>query len=69
MTRLKDSIERLPAIRCSDLTTMLGLARANFDLCSETAAYARFKLQLKRAVDSVDAPEYLIDAIKTAIRR
>ena len=30
--------------------------------------HERFKAQLKRAVDSVDAPQYLIDAIKTSIR-
>jgi hypothetical protein len=34
----------------------------------DTAEFARFKAQLKRAVDSVEAPQYLIDAIKTAIR-
>lgn len=33
-----------------------------------TAEFSRFKAQLKRAVDSVNAPQYLIDAIKTAIR-
>lgn len=33
-----------------------------------TAEFSRFKAQLKRVVDSVNAPQYLIDAIKTAIR-
>lgn len=35
---------------------------------ADTAEFSRFKSQLKRAVDSVEAPQYLIDAIKTAIR-
>lgn len=34
----------------------------------DTAEFSRFKAQLKRAVASVDAPQYLIDAIKTATR-
>jgi hypothetical protein len=68
MTSLNESKKRFPALRCSDLTAMLGLARPGSDDCSDTAAYARFKKQLKRAVDSVDAPEYLIDAIKASIR-
>ena len=34
----------------------------------DTAEFSRFKAQLKRAVDSVDVPQYLIDSIKTAIR-
>lgn len=34
----------------------------------DTAEFSRFKAELKRAVASVDAPQYLIDAIKTAIR-
>lgn len=69
MTRLKDSTKPYPALYCSDLTAMLGIARPDLNDTSETAVYSRFKVQLKRAVDSVDAPEYLIDAIKTAIRR
>lgn len=34
----------------------------------DTAEFSRFKAQLKRAVDSVDVPQYLIDSIRTAIR-
>ena len=34
----------------------------------DTAEFSRFKAQLKRAVASEEAPQYLIDAIKTAIR-
>lgn len=34
----------------------------------DTAEFSRFKDQLKRAVASEEAPQYLIDAIKTAIR-
>jgi len=37
-------------------------------ITSAAGADARFKQQLKRAVDSVAAPQYLIDAIKKAIR-
>lgn len=36
--------------------------------CLASAEHERFKLQLKRAVDSVTAPQYLIDAIKASIR-
>lgn len=35
---------------------------------TDTAEFSRFKAHLKRAVDYIDAPQYLIDAIKTAIR-
>ena len=34
----------------------------------DTAEFSRFRAQLKRAVASVEAPQYLIDAIKNAIR-
>ena len=69
MTKLKISTKTFPALHRADLTAMLGIDRLNLNNNSETAEYSRFKAQLKRAVDSVEAPEYLIDAIKIAIRR
>jgi len=69
MTRLKNSTKTFPvAFRAGiSLTTGTGSPFSNDK--SETTEYSRVKAQLKRAVDSVDAPEYLIDAIKSAIRR
>ena len=42
---------------------------ARYVVIADPAVYSRFKAQLKRAVDSVDVPGYVIDAIKIAIRR
>lgn len=39
-----------------------------FPNITDTAACSRFKTQLKRAFDSAEAPQYLIEAIKTGIR-
>ena len=69
MTKLKISKNTFPAVFHADLTATFGVDRPHLNNNSETAEYSRFKAQLKRAVDSVEAPEYLIDAIKTAIRR
>lgn len=44
------------------------LSDLRFPNNADTAEYSRFKAQLKRAVDSVEAPQYLIDAVKSAIR-
>lgn len=68
MTKLKISTETFPSAFHADLTSLLGTDRSQMNNNRETAEYSRFKAQLKRAVDSVEAPEYLIDAIKTAIR-
>ena len=43
-------------------------ARRQAPNSKDTAEFSRFKAQLKRAVASEEAPQYLIDAIKTAIR-
>jgi hypothetical protein len=69
MTKLKNSTKTFPALHGADLTAMLGIDRLKLNNSSETAENYRFKAQLKRAVDSVEAPGYLIDAIKIAIRR
>jgi len=69
MTKLKITTEPFPTVFRADLPAIFGVDRRNHNNNPETAEYSRFKAQLKRAVDSVDAPEYLIDAIKTAIRR
>ncbi|MEQ1765082.1 MAG: hypothetical protein ABL984_18290 [Pyrinomonadaceae bacterium] len=68
MPKLKISTETFPAVFHADVTAILGVDRPQMNNNRETAEYSRFKAQLKRAVDSVEAPEYLIDAIKTAIR-
>ena len=69
MTRLKNSTKTYPAAFRAGISLTTGGDRRFSNNNSQTAEYSRFKAQLKRAVDSVDAPEYLIDAIKTAIRR
>jgi len=68
MKKLKSSTETFPSVFRADVTTALRTDRSLMDNNRETAEYSRFKAQLKRAVDSVEAPEYLIDAIKNAIR-
>ncbi len=68
MTKLKISTETFPSVFQADVTSVLGTDRSHLNNSRETAEYSRFKAQLKRAVDSVEAPEYLSDAIKTAIR-
>lgn len=67
MTTLKRSKKHLPALFKTDRSTNL-LADRNVPNSRDTAEFSRFKSQLKRAVDSVEAPKYLIDAIKNAIR-
>ena len=67
MTTLKRSRKHLPALFKTDRSVNLLLDR-NMPNSKETAEFSRFKAQLKRAVDSVEAPQYLIDAIKNAIR-
>lgn len=69
MTKLKISTETFASVFHADVRSILGTDRPQMNNNRETAEYSRFKAQLKRAVDSVEAPEYLIDAIKTAIRR
>lgn len=68
MTKLKISTETFPSVFHADVTGALATNRSRMNNNRETAEYSRFKAQLKRVVDSVEAPEYLIDAIKTAIR-
>ncbi len=68
MTKLKISTETFPTVFQTDVSGILKIDRLQVNNNRETAEYSRFKAQLKRAVDSVEAPEYLIDAIKTAIR-
>lgn len=68
MTKLKISTETFPSMFRADVSGALGTDRPQMNNNRETAEYSRFKAQLKRAVDSVEAPQYLIDAIKNAIR-
>ena len=68
MTKLKISTETFPSVFHADVSGILKVDRLQVDNNRETAEYSRFKAQLKRAVASVEAPEYLIDSIKTAIR-
>ena len=67
MTTLKFSKKPFPSMFKADNSDEL-LADRHIPNSKDTAEFARFKAQLKRAVDSVEAPQYLIDAIKTAIR-
>jgi len=67
MTTLKRSKKHLPALFKTDRSTSL-LSDLNIPNSRDTVEFSRFKSQLKRAVDSVEAPQYLIDAIKNAIR-
>jgi hypothetical protein len=68
MTKLKISTETFPSAFHADMSGVLGVDRLHVNNNRETGEYSRFKARLKRAFDSVEAPEYLIDAIKTAIR-
>jgi hypothetical protein len=63
MTRLKNIPTKFKLDR-----SPLRLADRQVPNSKDTAEFSRFKAQLKRAVASVEAPQYLIDAIKTAIR-
>ncbi len=67
MTKLKFSKKSLLSIFEADFSPEL-LADCNIPNSKETAEFSRFKAQIKRAVDSAEAPQYLIDAIKIAIR-
>ena len=67
MTTLKYSKKHFPSMFKADYRREL-LADRYVPNSKETAEFSRFKAQLKRAVDSVEAPQYLIDAIKNAIR-
>ena len=68
MTKLKITTEPFTTVFRADFPAMFGIDRRHHNNNPETAEYSRFKAQLKRAVDSVEAPQYLIDAIKKAIR-
>lgn len=67
MTTLKYSKKPFPSMFKADRSRELLFDR-NIPNSKETAEFSRFKAQLKRAVDSTEAPQYLIDAIKNAIR-
>ena len=67
MTTLKYSKKPFPSMFQADCSREL-LADRHVPNSRDTAEFSRFKAQLKRAVDSVEAPQYLIDAIKNAIR-
>lgn len=69
MTSLKNSTKTFPAAFGDGISLSAVTDRRFSNNKSETDEYSRFRDHLKRVVDSVDAPEYLIDAIKTAIRR
>jgi hypothetical protein len=67
MTTLRRSKKHLPALFRTDRTAAT-LSDQYHPNSPDTMEFSRFKSQLKRAVDSVEAPQYLIDAIKNAIR-
>lgn len=67
MTTLKSSRKPQPTLFKPDRSP-LALSDWQIPNNPDTAEFSRFKAQLKRAVDSIEAPQYLIDAIKTAIR-
>jgi hypothetical protein len=67
MTTLKFSTKPFPSMFKADHSSEL-LTDRHIPNSKDTAEFSRFKAQLKRAVDSVEAPQYLIDAIKNAIR-
>ena len=67
MTTLKYSKKPFPSMFKADCSREL-LSDRNVPNSKETAEFSRFKAQLQRAVDSAEAPQYLIDAIKNAIR-
>jgi hypothetical protein len=67
MTTLKRSKKHIQALFKTDRSPNLLSDRNGPNSC-DTAEFSCLRSQLKRAVDSVEAPQYLIDAIKDAIR-